>query len=287
MSPDVTLYHMPPSFYSQIARLVLAEKGVLPRYRFIVAGPPFFQNQTHWYLRLNPQGTVPTLEVDGASIDDSRKILREVETRFDGPPLAYQHLNTEMEAWIDRAYSLGERTLAYGQGIGRVAGRLVNSLRMAHAKHHQRSAPPDLQAVYDRKIADITSFMADTADRQGVGALIAQYNAALDGLNEVLEQREFIAGESYTLADVVWTVAVARQHMLGFAPLVDRPHLATWYRAVRGRPSFDQADVWEHPKPQKVIPHLLYLLRWRLLVALGLATAIAAAIWWAWPASAM
>ena len=42
--PEVILYHVPPSFYSQIARLALAEKGVARKSIHIAAGPPTFES---------------------------------------------------------------------------------------------------------------------------------------------------------------------------------------------------------------------------------------------------
>ena len=71
-----TLYHVPPSFYSQVARLVLTEKQIAYRAVAAVPGPPNFGTYRPWYMRLNPMGTVPTLvrgdEVETKSPPGSR-----------------------------------------------------------------------------------------------------------------------------------------------------------------------------------------------------------------------
>ncbi len=58
---DLILYHIPPSLYSQMARLALAGKAVPYKSHYIAGGPPTFESYKPWYIRLNPGGTVPTL----------------------------------------------------------------------------------------------------------------------------------------------------------------------------------------------------------------------------------
>jgi deoxyhypusine synthase len=41
-----------------------------------------------------------------------------------------------------------------------------------------------------------------------------------------------VVADAYSLADVVWTVSVARQTAIGAAPLADRPALADWYERI-------------------------------------------------------
>ena len=68
---EVILYHIPPSFYSQVARLALAEKGVAYTSRFLA-----MDMYQPWYMRLNPGGTVPTMVHDGKFVPDSFAIAR-------------------------------------------------------------------------------------------------------------------------------------------------------------------------------------------------------------------
>ena len=82
--PEVTLYHFPPSYFSQIARLVLAEKGVAWRSKFIAPGPPIFESYKPWYMRLNSGGTVPTLVHRSHCIPETIDIVRYVDAAFDG-----------------------------------------------------------------------------------------------------------------------------------------------------------------------------------------------------------
>jgi glutathione S-transferase len=251
---SVVLYHVPPSFYSQIARLALAEKGVAHVSKFAVAGPPSYETYQPWYMRLNPGGTVPTLVVDGNVLDDSRTILEQLERRFEGPALlpASADARADAERWIEHGYALSERVLAYGSDRLRRLGARVNRGRLEALRRH-RERSPDLSAVYDAKIADIEQFIAETNDAELVARMRQQLGAMLDELDAWLKNRRFIAGEAYSLADVVWTVTVARQSMLRHDPLRDRPALASWYARMKARPSFVGASVWERAHPAQVL----------------------------------
>lgn len=283
------LYHVPPSFYSQVARLVLVEKQVAFELRAVVPGPPSFSTYAPWYMRLNPMGTVPTLIVDGEALDDSRVILEEVERRFDGPALRPAcppertgnegpDTTAEVDRWVDEAYQISERVLAYGSGRMRSVGRRVNDGRR-RALLDWRDRTPDMRAIYDAKLADLDRFMADAADDDAVSAQLSALRDRLDALDTALEARPFVAGDAYSLADVVWTVTVARKIMMGEDPFPNRPHLRAWFDRMRARPSFDRADVWTRFKPYKMLPIALREFRRPLaLGALLLAAALAAAL---------
>lgn len=245
-APEVLLYHAPPSFYSQIARIVLAEKGVSHEQRVLLPGPPQFETYAPWYMRLNPGGTVPTLLIGGAPIDDSRKILYAVDARFEGPALipSDERVRAEMEQWIDRAYALPERILAYGSDSFKRLGAKVND-RRRRALIRARDRNPDLREVYEAKIADIDEFSAETHDPAHVKVVEQDFHTALDTLDRHLSARAFVCGDAYTLADCVWTVTVARQHMLHYDPFPQRPALAAWYERMKARPSFAGAQIWE------------------------------------------
>ena len=50
---------------------------------------------------------------------------------------------------------------------------------------------------------------------------------------------------AYGVADVVWTVFLARMEMAGLgAEIPKRPALARYWGAMQARPSFPAADIW-------------------------------------------
>ena len=244
----LTLYHVPPSFYSQIARLALTEAGLSYTEKIIVPGPPNFVTYAPGYMRLNPGGWVPTLIVGNDKIiDDSRKIIDWI-AGLEGIPSVVPHTVEErsvMDQWIARSYALSEREMAYGSGITKVIGRFVNMKRLK-ALRKFRTENPDMAAIYDAKIADIEDFVAKASDRVHIKALAARFSREFGTLDQHLAERHFIAGTSYSLADCVWTVGVARHQMLKKNPLPGRPNLARWFEDMKLRPSFAQAGIMTH-----------------------------------------
>jgi glutathione S-transferase len=251
---EVTLLHVPPSFYSQIARLGLVEKGVSYRERFVIPGPPAFDSYRPWYLRLNPQGTVPTLLLDGAPTADSRDILEQLDARFDGPRLVPDDPAEQaaMQDWVARGYAIPIRVLTYGSPRVRKIGVKLNRKRLRRLERWGRRHP-DLESVYAAKRQDIEGLAKAATEEETVAAVHARLGGDLDALDGILRDRTFVAGSRYSLADVVWTVLIARSIMMGFAPLEGRPALERWYGSMKARPSFAVADVWERFRPQALL----------------------------------
>lgn len=91
-------------------------------------------------------------------------------------------------------------------------------------------------------------------------------------LDRHLADQILIARSRYSLADVAWTVTVARAVMRGEAPLVERPNLEAWYERMCQRPSFRSAEIWERFAPWKLVPVLVMKLRLQLVVLFVLLT---------------
>jgi len=68
----------------------------------------------------------------------------------------------------------------------------------------------------------------------------------MDRLEQTLHDgRAVLVPPAYGVADVVWTVFLARMEFVGMgAELQKRPALARYWRAMQARPSFAPADIW-------------------------------------------
>ena len=245
---NLVLYHIPHSAYSQVARIVLAEKGVSWRDRYVMPGPPLFGNYAPEYMRLNPNGVVPTLVVDGKPICDALKIGRFVDETMEGPLLTPKDPEAckAMERWLDEFNHTSMRDISYGmtRGWSKRFARYTNRGRIRNLRKRLKRFP-DLAELYRAKISDIEKLAQAVTNRDHVAACLKELDGRLDRLDQVLSEHPFIAGENYSLADGVWTVLLARLRILSLTPLRDRPALASWYEKMRQRPSFESADVWE------------------------------------------
>lgn len=256
----VTLYHFPPSLCSQKVRLALEEKGVPWRGELVDIGPAL-ENYEPEYMRLNPRGVVPTLVDDGEVITDSARIVRYIDRHFDGPALLPEapEQAAEVERWIDLQDDYPLRELSYGQSRGALAGlmKVGNRRRLQRlADYYERY--PELADLYAAKYEDIDALRRVSADPGAQEVLRRGLEGLLDELEQALTARgPFLIGQQYTLADVVWSVFLARVHMLGLAHLWQegtRPKVENYFHRLRLRPSWQRADLWDRPHPAALVP---------------------------------
>jgi glutathione S-transferase len=247
------LYHVPPSFYSQLVRLALAEKGIAYEGRYVIPGPPFFASYAPWYMRLNPGGTVPTLIHHGNVLAQSRDILGYIETRFPEPALwGNRHARIEIDYLVSRLFSVPFRELSYGSPRIARLGAWINSKRVRNLRR-RRAENPNLSPLYTAKINDIEGFSRKSQDPHHMQGTRLSVEFELDQLEDVLGGSRCLGGADYTMADLVWTVGVARLIMLGMTPLQNRPALCEWYARMKSRPSFAEAGVMERFQPSAIL----------------------------------
>lgn len=251
MAGDVELYHFPPSLCSQKVRLALSEKDVAWTSRLVNIGPPM-ENYEPWYARINPGLVVPTLVIDGEVITDSARIVVAIDRRLPGPDLAAE--DPEVQRWIALQDGLNIREIAYSARSGILGfltkGSFEKRLEVLRA---QQRASPELAEVYQRRIDDVLAWRDVSASAEEIEARTRAVHDAAKQVAEALADREWIAGGRYTLADVVWTVMLARLTFMKLDRDWPEP-LRAYYRRVRARPSFQTADVWERLKPGVMLP---------------------------------
>ena len=104
---------------------------------------------------------------------------------------------------------------------------------------------PELSSELDQKITALKARMMIFQDPQKTqSAALAKMVPVLDRLEERLGRSQFVCGESYSLADSLYTCTLARLAMLGLAEelLRTRPRLGKWWAAMQARPSFKKAS---------------------------------------------
>jgi glutathione S-transferase len=184
------------------------------------------------------------------AVPDSIQIARYVDANFEGPALL--PADPKVEHWISALLDIPIRELSYG-GKKAAMGARVNAWRL-RVLRKRREKYPEMAAVYDAKIEDISGFRGKALDDAHVDELRARVAGFLDQMESALGSHTWLAGNDYTMADVLWTVAVARFFMLELDPLAGRPHLTEWYVRVKSRPSFEEADIWEAMQFAKLAP---------------------------------
>ncbi len=112
-----------------------------------------------------------------------------------------------------------DRELSYGKA-GR-QGRIANKGRLRNLQA-RRERFPELRSIYDAKIADIEEFSANSISQETVAAHERIVEERLGELDALLGQQTWIAGETYSLADAVWTVGLGRLVLFELEPTTGR-----------------------------------------------------------------
>eukprot|EP00736_Rhodelphis_marinus_P007283 Rmarinus@m.25743 len=240
---SVTLYHYPLSLCSQKVRLCLAEKGVEYTPRVVDIGAAL-ENYEPWYIRLNPRMVVPTLVHGDKVVVDSAKIIEYIDEAFPGPSLvpAPDEEKSEMRRWVEILDKFPFRDLSYSRMPG---GAASLSSRMRMLEETKRDLPEFADQCDARKEV-LTSLKEVLASPEKVELVRKQAVDLLDSFNNHLQTHTWAAGSAYSLADVMWTVALARMAFLDMAqyweggklPLVD-----AYYQRCKDRPSYSEAQM--------------------------------------------
>lgn len=240
----VTLYHFPTSIYSQQVRLALAEKQVAWASKIVNIGPEH-EHFAPWYAKINPRLVVPTLEVDGTIVTDSTQIIRYIDDRFEGAALmpADPDARAEALAWIQRETELPMRELGYARTKGITRWLQRWSLKQRRKQLTKlRKRYPEIDDVYAAKVDEIAALERSISDRRATTELVDRVEILLDELEATLSDRKWLAGEHYSLADLVWTAVIAKLEHIGFARSLSqhrRPRVHEWYTRLRERPSWN------------------------------------------------
>jgi len=101
-----------------------------------------------------------------------------------------------------------------------------------------------LADTYDALHARVSKLQASALLFRESGTAVQELETRLDDLSDVVDTNAFVASDAYSIADVMWTVTLARVDMLGLdAQLRARPAVAAYYQRVSERPSFAAASI--------------------------------------------
>jgi glutathione S-transferase len=205
------LFSYPTAPSARRARIFLAEKGVPVEIEDVDLRTG--QHLSSAYLAVNPQGLVPALRLDdGTIITENIAIATYIEAVVPVPPL----LGVTP---LERAYVLQWNARVEFEGLL----PLADALRNRHPAFRGRALPGTV--AYDQ--------IPDLATRG-----LERVKRFLETLEAQFANREFLAGDFFSFADIT---AVAFVDMLAMAKLAisdTQPNLGRWFSTVRRRPSY-------------------------------------------------
>jgi glutathione S-transferase len=227
------LYHNNMSVCAQKVRLVLREKGLRPveHHLNLRAGDATRPE----YLKLNPNGVIPTLIDGGMPIIESTVICEYLDDAYPDPPLrpGDPAQRAVMRLW----------TLKPDAGLHQACG--ITSFAIAF--RHQMLKQP--KAEIERQLAEkpdpgVRERLRQTIElgihAPQVGPALRTYDKVLGLMNHQLESTVWLAGEHYSLADTALLPYICRLEDLGLSWMWvgRRDPIASWLQRCKARPNY-------------------------------------------------
>jgi GSH-dependent disulfide-bond oxidoreductase len=228
----LTIYHWEPNANSGKPMLAAFEKGVEFESRYI--DMLSFEQHAPAYLQVNPNGTIPGMVHDGVLVPESTVMMEYIDASFAGPPL---RPSDPFERWRMRWWCR-----FFDQFVGPSISMFGWSFFVGPAVR-QRD-PQELKArieqipLKERRIAWSKAIygtfspeeMAESGRRIALG---------VQHLEAALSERPWVAGDSYSIADI------SGFNMFAGLPLMNpqvandsvTPHLMEWLRKINERPA--------------------------------------------------
>ena len=225
------LYNAPQSTCSQRVRFVLNAKTL-----------PFDEVKLNLlegdqlkpeYLKINPNGVVPTLDHDGAIIIDSTVIteyldeISSADSFTPKDPVLRAHMRALMH-FIDEMPAAAVR---------------VPTFNLAFLPSFQKMSRDDFVAMAESKpirrefmlTMGQTGFPKDEMD-----AALARLRRAYERMDAEIERSggPWLLGKNITLADVAVMPALVRMFDLNMPDWQDLPRVVTWFDNIRSQPAF-------------------------------------------------
>ena len=230
--PDITLYCFPQSTCSQKVRLALWEKNIAFEERHV--DHKSREHLSDWYLKLNPNGVVPTLTDGDAVIIDSSVILEYLED-------VYPEHEMSPRDFVKRAHM--RKWLRYLEEVSTPAIR-VPSFNKFLAKRYEKMEDDAYQAMAEAH--PVRKHFYKRLNKTGFSA--EETSEALDRLDvaarrvaEALKDhgKDWIMGDMLTIVDAAYMPTVDRMIDLGLNDLIARyPALNAWYDRYASRYAF-------------------------------------------------
>jgi glutathione S-transferase len=230
------LYNAAHSTCSQKVRICLAEKD-LP---FEDIKLDLGKGKDHLkpeYLKINPNGVVPTLIDDGSIIVDSSVICEYLDEKYPAVRLTPDDLvqRARTRAWmrfLEEVPTAAVRVPSFNMGfLPRYHG-----LNRDEFEAQQSDIRPIRKHFYRR--------MGPSGfKREDVEASLDQIGNTCRRMNDALANGPWLLGTQYTLADIIVAPLIDRMADLGFSIVWEGKYerVEDWYQRMQARPAFQAA----------------------------------------------
>lgn len=232
------LYHGWRSSASRRVRLCLEEKGIA--YEGHVIDMSKMEHHSPEFLRINPNGVIPALIHDGRALYESGTICEYLDELYPDPPLRPDNPydRATMRNWIRH---IDER---------------IGNLIIFNWQHHlAKTASQWTDAELAEKMKNIPSKERQEAwlraarrpyteeERAGARGKLVEL---LDRMERTLNETPWLAGQTYSIADI-GAVPFVKRIEEEIAPdevtTAKHPRVTAWWAAIQARPAYERARI--------------------------------------------
>ena len=201
---DFVIHGIPGSPFVRAVQIAMEEKGAPWRIHALQPG----ETKGDAHLARHPWGRMPAVEHDGFSLYETQAIVRYIDQVFPGTPL--QPTDAKSAARMNQVIGINDWYL-FPKAVAVIG--------------FQRIVGPALMGL--------------TTDEAVVAAAVPDAERSVRALDGILGQNEFLAGSSFSLAEVMLG---PQMDFLGATPegetLLKGTRLGAWLERMRARPSF-------------------------------------------------
>jgi glutathione S-transferase len=228
------LYHSINSVCAQKVRIALAEKGQHAKDHIMTLRGDQYEPA---YIKLNPNGVVPTLIHDGEPITESSLILYYIDDAFPEPTLMPKQprqryrarmYNKLIDEYVHNSCTILTFATAFRPAFLKMAPQAWQAeIGKAPLKH---------RAAYKRSVIE------HGLDSEFVAEALAHHRKLLSWMADSLKSGPYLAGESFSNADCAVIPYILRLELLKLGGMWDgHPAVADWWARVRARRSVKAA----------------------------------------------
>ena len=224
------LYHSVNSVCAQKVRVALAEKELEYREHLMTLRGDQFDEK---YMKLNPNGVVPTLVHDGRPVIESSVILYYLDEAFPNPPLlpknlhqraAVRQYNKLIDEYVHNSCTILTFATAFRPWFAGLTSEQIEA-KLAKSPSKQRTE-------YKRDVA------LHGLESKYVRDALGHHEKLLKMMDAALQEGAWLAGGHFSLADAAVIPYILRLDLLRLRRIWDRkPAVQRWYERMRERPS--------------------------------------------------
>jgi len=232
------LYHAWISSASRRVRFVLEEKQLA--YQGVIVNLLAFEQHDPRYLKLNPNGFVPTLVHDGKPVIESSVICEYLDEVFPQIPLrpadALGRARMRVWAkWTDEVVIRAFQVANWNRMMGPTARKWSDE---EVEKRLQAMPVPDRREDW-RRVA------REPFNEREISHAVDNVRRTLERMEGALADGPWLAGDSFSLADIHLSPYIVRigEHAERGVLLQDYPRCQDWWMRLTQRPAFARAKI--------------------------------------------